>query len=525
MLFSWRLNLLFIAMFFLVFAIFIMIRVFRGYQAIWLGLILLTFGFCIIGLVGLVPRFSNYSLSGLLNLSLEQPSWAWNLLSSLPLNDFIRFRLWSAVGFIVAIIGFTFTYTGERFQWKNLLVASVVVVFLVFFLWRYDPEELYKLYKNGANLIHYPQVLHSWESSLKMLDGIMFYLIGMLLGYSLYKIFRLLFKTTIMQKKVQVLWVGIGNMVLCVFFMVLFCTGRSSILNAHTVATTLLPLGRDYPFYDMTYLRAVPFGALIVIVAVMLSIMRYGFLGSWRIHSKHLEQQIHTANKAVKIALHSFKNQFLGVQMAMDMAASSLSNIKDESVERAFAQIDWAKEACAKALVRLDVLQTQAERVRLNPHWLNERELWTEAKKRCLQRLNGVNLIERLSNERMTVWGDREHLIAVLENLLQNALDAMIEKKEADYKPEIIVEIGKEYEWSYFRITDNGPGIDKENQHRIFQPFFTTKPAKSNWGLGLTYCHRVIKLHRGFINLRSRPGLGATFEVVLRCRENLNRMT
>ncbi|HPT87017.1 MAG TPA: HAMP domain-containing sensor histidine kinase [Bacillota bacterium] len=514
---------LFIAMFFLVFAIFIIARVFHGYQAVWLGLIFLAFGCCIVGLVGLVPRFSNYNLEGLLGLSFEQPGWAWDILRSLPLTDFMRFRLWSAAAFIGAVIGFTYTYVGERFRWKDYGIVGLFLIFFAWFLWHYDPDQLFSLFKYGASLNIASPERFFWEKRLLMRDLVIFFIIVAIFGYCLAKILRLFFTCQIFQKRIQVLLVGISNAVLCFFFVVLFCTGKSSILNAHTVATTLLPLGRDYPFYDTRYLLLVPFGAFIVIVVVTLSILRYGFLGSWRINNKHLDQQIHIVNQAVKIALHPFKNQFLGMKMAMDMAAADLESIHDEGMDQVKSQITWVKDTCIQALARLDVLQSQADRLQLNPCWLLERELWEEAKLRCKQRLSQIHLIERIQDNEMCILGDREHLVSVMENLLQNALDALSQVKDNNFKPQIVVEIGREYEWGYFRITDNGPGILKKNLHKIFQPFFSTKPTRSNWGLGLTYCHRVVKLHRGFINVKSCPGMGATFEVVLRCRENFNK--
>jgi signal transduction histidine kinase len=115
--------------------------------------------------------------------------------------------------------------------------------------------------------------------------------------------------------------------------------------------------------------------------------------------------------------------------------------------------------------------------------------------------------------------GDREYLIAVLENLLQNAVDAMMGR---DTTPYIQVEIGCEFEWGYIRIKDNGLGISKENLRKIFSPFFTTKATKKNWGLGLAFCHRVINAHRGFLNIWTSPGNGTTVEVVMRCREKID---
>lgn len=339
--------------------------------------------------------------------------------------------------------------------------------------------------------------------------------------YAIRNIFEVFWDSTILQKRIQALCVGIGTGILCFFFVILFCLGQTTVLNAHTMGTTLLPLGPDYPVFDATYLQTVPLAALIAIGALLLSILRYGFLGTFRIASRDLDQQITVANQAVRLALHSFKNRFLAVQMAMDMAADQLNNLPGEKIERACTQIQWAKDVCADALTRLDALHIQAKRLQVNPRLLLLNELWGEARRRCPKSLSDVTVTQKNPDSKIYVWGDREHLVSVLENIVQNALDAMSENRKEHYMPQLLVELGREYEWAYVRITDNGPGISKENLHKVFRPFFTTKLAKTNWGLGLTYCHRVIKAHHGYINLRSKPGVGTTVEVVLRCRENL----
>ena len=55
-------------------------------------------------------------------------------------------------------------------------------------------------------------------------------------------------------------------------------------------------------------------------------------------------------------------------------------------------------------------------------------------------------------------------------------------------------------------ITDSGPGIPSELQSKIYDPFFTTKKPGEGSGLGLNICKQIIEKHRGFINLKSRPG-------------------
>ncbi len=85
-------------------------------------------------------------------------------------------------------------------------------------------------------------------------------------------------------------------------------------------------------------------------------------------------------------------------------------------------------------------------------------------------------------------------------NLIDNAVDAMAGKGELrlrTYREDgcVVVEIG-----------DNGPGISPEIKTHIFEPFFTTKAVGEGTGLGLDTVQRIVKKHRGNIQVNSKPG-------------------
>ena len=88
----------------------------------------------------------------------------------------------------------------------------------------------------------------------------------------------------------------------------------------------------------------------------------------------------------------------------------------------------------------------------------------------------------------------------VWTNLIDNAIDAMNGKGELrvrTYRDDscVVVEIG-----------DNGPGIAPDVQSHIFEPFFTTKAVGQGTGLGLDTVQRIVKKHRGAIQVTSEPG-------------------
>jgi len=99
----------------------------------------------------------------------------------------------------------------------------------------------------------------------------------------------------------------------------------------------------------------------------------------------------------------------------------------------------------------------------------------------------------------------------VVLNLLTNAAQAMD-------KPEGHIVLGTRREGAghvAIEVSDNGRGIPPENMSRIFDPFFTTKEVGKGTGLGLTIAYKIVSQHGGRIDVRSDPGVGSTFTVVL----------
>lgn len=502
----------FVAVLFLVFALFMAARVPRGAKATWLGLSLATFGGSILGLVGLITRFGNYWLEGMIVLPLDKPTWLWSILDRFPLDAFMRFRLWTLVGFVFSVTGFSLSYTTERWRKRDLAFAAALFAPLLFLLWYYDPQHLFAMYRAGAHLLNLPAARASWRAGLLLADRISLGLVAAVLTAALARILLLWTRTTIPQKRAQALCVGLGQALLAIFFLFLCCLGPARVMNAQAAATALLPV-EGYPVFDVTLLLAVPFAGLVVMGAVILSILRFGFLGTWHMGTRELDRQITVANRAVRLALHSFKNRFLAVQKALELIDLELRGA-EQGTASARRHVDGAREICRDALAQLDILHVQAGRLQISPTPLTLAEIWEEALERCEGRRREAQIVVRVREEGVAVWGDRFHLTAVLENLLQNAFDALAEA--GGREPAIRVELGREYEWGFIRIVDNGPGIPRAHLRKVFRPFFTTKPAKNNWGMGLAYCHRVLKAHGGFINLRTKPGEGTMVEIVLR---------
>jgi two-component system phosphate regulon sensor histidine kinase PhoR len=110
------------------------------------------------------------------------------------------------------------------------------------------------------------------------------------------------------------------------------------------------------------------------------------------------------------------------------------------------------------------------------------------------------------------LYADRAHLELAVVNLLENALKFSI-------KPHVIISIGHEDGNIYISVKDNGIGIEKKYQKRLFKKFYRVPTGDvhnvKGFGLGLNFVKRIIDAHHGSIKINSLPGIGTEFRLIL----------
>jgi signal transduction histidine kinase len=115
-------------------------------------------------------------------------------------------------------------------------------------------------------------------------------------------------------------------------------------------------------------------------------------------------------------------------------------------------------------------------------------------------------IVEETFTEHQTIWANKNKMINVIVNLVQNALDAVKRKQYDGAKPVIAIAGRVENGRSLLVVRDNGEGIDPANLDKIFDPFFTTKDVGEGMGLGLSICYRIVQEYDGLIRVRSERG-------------------
>ena len=118
-----------------------------------------------------------------------------------------------------------------------------------------------------------------------------------------------------------------------------------------------------------------------------------------------------------------------------------------------------------------------------------------------------------LNAEKHVINADRVHITNIIFNLIDNAL------KYSNEKPNIKITTRSDREGIFISVKDNGIGISKENQHRIFDTMYRVHTGNvhnvKGFGLGLSYVKAVVEKHGGSISVESELNKGSTFTVYL----------
>lgn len=135
-----------------------------------------------------------------------------------------------------------------------------------------------------------------------------------------------------------------------------------------------------------------------------------------------------------------------------------------------------------------------------------------------------TQIVTKLTGKNCLVMADGGQLEQVIMNLAVNARDAMPKGGILTFRTEV-VEIndtfirlygfGSTGSYALIVVSDTGIGMDEITKARIFEPFFTTKEVGKGTGLGLTIVYGIIKQHKGYLDVESKPGKGTIFSIYL----------
>ena len=131
---------------------------------------------------------------------------------------------------------------------------------------------------------------------------------------------------------------------------------------------------------------------------------------------------------------------------------------------------------------------------------------------------NGFEHSIQLADQQLPIKADKEALIEVLVNLIDNGMKYSLEHKQLD------VSTGRQGDYAYVAVKDKGMGIAKNQLDKLFEKFYRVPTGDvhdtKGSGLGLSIVKHIVDAHGGSINIESKPGEGSEFKVLIPIKGN-----
>ena len=221
-------------------------------------------------------------------------------------------------------------------------------------------------------------------------------------------------------------------------------------------------------------------------------------------------------NDFINNMTHELKTPISTVALASEMLGDSTV---EKSKEKSVHYVRIIKEENNRlALLVENILQTAVldkGQFKLRPQEVDVHEIIDRAISNIrlqVEKREGGILLEKNAKENV-LMADRVHLTNIIYNLIDNAL------KYTDQKPQIKISTENMKEGIQISVSDNGIGISKENQKKIFETFYRVPTGNihnvKGFGLGLSYVKTAVEKHGGTIAAESEVGKGSVFKIYM----------
>ena len=213
---------------------------------------------------------------------------------------------------------------------------------------------------------------------------------------------------------------------------------------------------------------------------------------------------------------HEIRNPLNAAKLQLDVLQRNAQSVRDASIRRKIERrTNIVRDELRRLSMLLDDFLNLARARRLEPVHCDACELLTEVieLRRPEIQSQGIDIVSDLDTTSCPLFAERDRLKQVVNNLITNAVEAVIHCESSEIR--VTGRVVDRDRWEV-AVIDNGPGIAPEIAERAFESFVTTKDAGT--GLGLAIVKRIVDLHGGAAQLAPRPGGGtrASFWIPMR---------
>lgn len=212
---------------------------------------------------------------------------------------------------------------------------------------------------------------------------------------------------------------------------------------------------------------------------------------------------------------HEFKTPLAVMKIASDVLAQDSIVHQPDRLERYTAIIKNQTEHLQSQVERLlKAASSESKKLPIKKENIDTQLMIEQAlsKVQPLIEEKRAKVELKMEENKEVVHADKAHLELAVVNLLENALKYSAE-------PHIVVETGKVEDDFFISVKDNGVGIEKKYLKNIFKKFYRVPTGDihnvKGFGLGLNFVKRIIDAHNGKIKVKSLPGIGTEFRLLI----------
>ncbi|NVM21635.1 MAG: response regulator [Desulfobacterales bacterium] len=229
-------------------------------------------------------------------------------------------------------------------------------------------------------------------------------------------------------------------------------------------------------------------------------------------------ERLSATGQAVAGMAHYVKNILNGLQGGVYIVNTGLRKNKSDVLRKGWGMVE-NNVAKISDLVTNMLIYSKDREPELAPCFPNDiaQEVCDLMQEKARQ--SKIELVRDLDPSINECFLDPNGIHRCLLNLVGNAIDSCVLDPEKDKTCSVAIGTRKEGDWIRFDISDNGAGMTKEVQEKLFDRFFSTKGPKGT-GLGLLVTRKIVEEHGGSISYESDPGEGTTFTMRLPYRRS-----
>ena len=268
-----------------------------------------------------------------------------------------------------------------------------------------------------------------------------------------------------------------------------------------------------FPSSRLYLLRRI--GPLWLASALFIGVIIVSFARAWRTNAEQrrfADQLVDFINNMT----HEFKTPISTVGLAGEALARLDVRGQPDVVERYVGMIRDENERMHRQVEKiLQMARFERGDIELKRELVDLHEVLAAVAEAFALRIDqrGGELVCEPAAPRAVVAGDRVHLAGILSNLVDNAV------KYSPEAPRVKVSTAADGDHVLIRVTDQGLGISREDQRRVFEKYYRCPTGNRHdvkgYGLGLSFVQSLVRAHGGHVELHSLPGRGTTVTVSL----------